>query len=77
MSEWKPGLPVATHEDWLAWQVWRKANKLESQRARRASLRRIDYYPSKAALAAIEHQARWNTPVSTLIDELILASLPE
>lgn len=77
MSTWQPGKPVLTDEDWREWQAWRKARKLELQRQRRAGLPRIDYYPSKEALAAIERQARWNTPVSTLIDELILASIPE
>ena len=74
---WQSGQPVVTHDDWLEWQAWRKARKLESQRQRRSKLTRIDYYPSKAALVAIERAGGWPTPVSTLIDELILARLPE
>ncbi len=77
MSNWQPGQPVVTPEDWQAWQAWRKARKLEGQRQRRASMTRIDYYPSKVVLEAIREAERWNTPVSTLIDELILARLPE
>ena len=74
---WQPGQPVVTPEDWLEWQAWRKARKLESQRQRRSKLTRIDYYPSKAALVAIERAGGWQTPVSTLIDELRLGNLPE
>lgn len=77
MSRWQPGQPVVTPDDWLEWHAWRKASKLDSQRHRRARLTRIDYYPSKAALKAIHEAARLNTPVSTIIDELILARLPE
>jgi hypothetical protein len=77
MSNWQPGQPVVTQQDWQDWQAWRMARKLEQQRQRRASLTRIDYYPNKAALEAIREAERWNTPVSTLIDELILGNLPE
>lgn len=77
MSNWQPGKPVVTPEDWLEWQAWRKASKLEGQRQRRASMTRIDYYPSKAALEAIREAERWNTPVSTIIDGLILGETPE
>ena len=74
---WQSGQPVVTPDDWLEWQAWRKARKLESQRQRRAGLTRIDYYPSKAALEAIERAGGRPAPVSTLIDELILGNLPE
>ena len=74
---WQHGQPVVTHQDWMEWTAWRKARKLESQRKRRASLTRIDYYPSKAALEAIERAGGWPTPISLVIDKLILAKLPE
>lgn len=74
---WQSGQPVVTHDDWLEWQAWRKARKLDGQRQRRASMTRIDYYPSKAALEVIQSIGDGHTPVSTLIDELILARIPE
>lgn len=77
MSAWQPGQPVVTREDTEEWQAWRKHRKLASQRARRATLVRIDYYPSPEALAAIRANAEWNTPVSATIDRLLLAELPE
>ena len=77
MSAWQPGQPVVTREDEVEWQAWRKHRKLASQRARRATLARIDYYPSPEALAAIRANAEWNTPVSATIDRLLLAELPE
>lgn len=69
---WQSGQPVRTHEDWLEWQVWRKARKLESQRQRRRGCPRIDYYPSEEALAAIRSHAERNAPVSKIIDGLLL-----
>lgn len=72
MSDWQPGQPVATPEDVEAWQMWRKARKLEAQRARRAGLVRIDYYPSPEAWASIRAALGWNEPVSVVIDRLIV-----
>lgn len=77
MSGWQVGQPVVTQQDWQDWQAWRMARKLEGQRKRRASMTRIDYYPSKAALVAIREAEHWNTPVSTIIDGLILGETPE
>lgn len=77
MSGWQAGRPIQTPEDWQAWQAWRKSRKLEGQRARRASLARIDYYPSPEALAAIRAAGRWNVPVSEVIDGLVLSRVPE
>lgn len=36
------------------WKVWKKERARELQRSRRASNRRIDYYPSKEAAALID-----------------------
>jgi len=46
---WRPGAPVVTEQDLAEWQAWRRERILQLQRERRASLRRIDYYPSPAA----------------------------
>lgn len=51
---WQSGQPIVTASDHVDWQAWRKARKLEQQRERRQSLPRIDYYPSKAAMAVIQ-----------------------
>lgn len=63
------------------WQAWRKARKLEQQRGRRAGLRRIDYYPSKAAQAVIDARCGpfAGGDYSGVIDALVLAAgnLPE
>ncbi|MEO5811992.1 MAG: hypothetical protein ABIU96_02430 [Rhodanobacter sp.] len=74
---WQPGLPVVTASDDTDWQAWRKARKLEQQRARRQRYPRIDYYPGKEARAAI--LARTFPSVggdqSSVIDRLILSGL--
>ncbi|MEO5813232.1 MAG: hypothetical protein ABIU96_04935 [Rhodanobacter sp.] len=76
---WQPGLPVASASDDADWQAWRKARKLEQQRARRQRYPRIDYTPSKEARAAI--LARTFPSVggdqSSVIDRLILSGLSE
>jgi len=74
MSDWQPGQPIVTPEDWQAWQEWRKASKLEAQRQRRAQLPRIDYYPSPEALAHIQRNGTRYAPLSAVIDALILAA---
>jgi len=51
---WQPGMPVVTEQDHADWQVWRRERKLEQQRERRRTERRIDYYPSKEAAAIID-----------------------
>jgi hypothetical protein len=73
---------VRSASDDAEWQVWRKARKLEQQRARRRRYPRIDYYPSDAVRAVIMANTG-DYPggdFSTVIDRLILAAaggLPE
>ena len=79
---WQPGQPVLTPSDTADWQAWRKARKLEQQRARRQLYPRIDYYPSKAARTSILERIRPGVggDQSSVIDRLILAAaddLPE
>lgn len=76
---WQPGLPVVTASDDAEWRAWRKARRLEQQRARRRQYPRIDYYPGEAAQAVITANAG-NFPggdFSTVIDRLILAGVGE
>jgi len=54
MSAWKPGLPVLTPADEVAWRLWRAESRREQQRARRSRNPRIDYYPDKEALRALQ-----------------------
>ncbi|MBB6186192.1 hypothetical protein [Rhodanobacter sp. MP7CTX1] len=72
---WQPGLPVLTASDYAQWQAWCKARKLEQQRERRRKYPRIDYYPSKAAQAAIDTRAGCfaGGNYSAVIDALVLA----
>ena len=49
-----PGRPVVTAADHTAWERWKRHQKREQQRQRRASLRRIDYYPSADAATIID-----------------------
>lgn len=79
---WQPGQPILSASDNAEWQAWRKARKLEQQRARRRRYPRIDYYPSKEARAAILERIRPGVggDQSSVIDCLILAAtddLPE
>jgi hypothetical protein len=79
---WQPGQPILSASDDAEWQAWRKARKLEQQRARRHRYPRIDYYPSKAARATILERLRPGVggDQSSVIDRLILAAaddLPE
>ena len=72
---WQPGQPLLSASDTADWQAWRKARKLEQQRARRRQYPRIDYYPGKEAQAIIMANAG-NHPggdYSTVIDRLILS----
>ena len=52
---WQPGIPI-TAANQQEWEVWKRTSKLDAQRWRRAHNRRIDYYPSKAALKIISSQ---------------------
>lgn len=80
---WRPGQPVDSAEDVAAWQTWRKMRKLELQRERRGQCRRIDYYPSQAAMERIRKAMLdshvFNRPISSVIDGLITdeSKLPE
>jgi hypothetical protein len=76
---WQPGQPILSARDDADWQAWRKARKLEQQRARRQRYPRIDYYPSEAALALIEVNLRNRAggDFSSVIDRLILAAAGE
>jgi len=76
---WHPGLPILAASDHADWQAWRKARKLELQRERRRMYPRIDYYPSKAAQAAIETRAGCfaGGNYSAVIDALVLAGAEE
>lgn len=76
---WQPGQPILSASDDADWQAWRKASKLEAQRHRRRQYPRIDYYPGKDALAAINASAG-NYPggdFSSVIDRLILSAAGE
>jgi hypothetical protein len=57
-SDWRPGRPVVTAADHAAWEVWKRDQKREQQRQRRAKLRRIDYYPSAEAAKIIDSLSR-------------------
>lgn len=46
---WQPGQPVLSEQDHEEWERWRRDNKREAQRWRRARNPRIDYYPSPEA----------------------------
>lgn len=66
-----------TPTEFAEWQAWRKARKLEQQRARRQHYPRIDYYPSKEALDAIEretsaHPRGAGSDYASIINALIL-----
>ncbi|HEX7128731.1 MAG TPA: hypothetical protein VF217_01530 [Rhodanobacteraceae bacterium] len=76
---WTPGQPVATAADVADWQAWRKARKLEQQRERRASLRRIDYHPGAEAQAVIDARCGpfAGGDYSAVIDALVLAGAAE
>lgn len=76
---WQPGQRVVTASDEVEWRAWRKARKIEGQRWRRARYRRIDYYPSEAALAVIEAELspRPGGDFSGVIDRLILTAVGE
>lgn len=76
---WQPGQPVLSASDDAEWQAWRKARKLEQQRARRRMYPRIDYYPGDAARAVIVAIAG-DYPggdFSAVIDCLILSAAGE
>lgn len=70
---WFPGQPVVTAEDRADWQLWRRARILESQRERRASERRVDYYASPAASALIDSMRTKQTggDASSIINRII------
>lgn len=75
MSDWQPGQPLLSEADHHQWQIWRKQQILEAQRHRRATLRRIDYYPSPEAAKVIDGlTGRYaGRDYSSVIDRLVLA----
>lgn len=78
---WQPGQPIVTAADMADWQAWKKREKIEGQRWRRARYRRIDYYPSDAAQAVIDARTGpfAGGSYASVIDALVLAAaeLPE
>jgi hypothetical protein len=77
--KWQPGQPVSTASDDAEWRAWCKARKLEAQRQRRRQYARIDYCPSKEALAVIHARTHGfcGGDYSSVIDALVLTRLPE
>jgi hypothetical protein len=75
MTDWQPGQPVSTPDDNRAWREWCRTRKRDAQRQRRATYRRIDYYPSPDALAVIEQRTHRfaGGDYSTVIDALVIA----
>lgn len=74
MSDWQPGQSILTATDYQQWQVWRKYRILQTQRQRRAGLRRIDYYPSPEAARLIDRRTYPGIDgvYSRVIDKLLL-----
>lgn len=70
---WKPGLPVVTEADMREWEAWKRQAARERQRARRLTLRRVDYETSEATKRFLEHLQRLHGPVglSTLLDTIV------
>lgn len=70
---WTPGLPVVTQADMLEWEAWRRARKLELQRARRRRVRRFDYEadPTIAGVVDAVQRVHGRMPVSRVLDALI------
>lgn len=50
---WTPGTPVVTAQDEADWCEWKHQRKNQLQRERRASMVRIDYYPSNDSVKVI------------------------
>jgi hypothetical protein len=77
MTDWQPGRPVSTPDDHRAWRDWCRTRKREAQRQRRATCRRIDYYPSANSLAVIEQRTHRfaGGDYSTVIDALVIAGV--
>lgn len=70
---WKPGQPVVSDDDRIAWEGWRRDRKRQQQRERRARNPRIDYYPDAHALATINQLRRpWTGgDLSSVISKII------
>ena len=71
---WQPGLPVVSEQDNRDWAQWRKDRKRHQQRQRRASNRRIDYYPGKLAEQVIDRLTgpRVGGDYSSVIDRIVM-----
>lgn len=70
---WQPGTPVRTAQDHADWQQWRKDRKREQQRQRRATNRRIDFYPDPRAAEAINKLVQPNVggDYSSVINRIV------
>lgn len=73
---WHPGTPLVTEHDHRKWRALRRQRILELQRERRASYRRIDYYPSDQALKIIQSQTHCfpGGDYSSVINRLVIES---
>lgn len=73
MTAWVPGLPVDTEQKKADWLAWRRERKRQQQRDRRKRLRRIDYYASPDAVAALIElwRPRPNHDFSSLLDTIV------
>ena len=70
---WRPGMPVTTEPDHADWQVWRRERILEQQRKRRRTIRRIDYYPSKAAGEVIDRtRTHGGGDASSILNRIVI-----
>lgn len=70
---WKPGTPVITEQDNAEWSEWKRQRKNQLQRERRASMVRIDYYPSKDSVKVINslRAPRVGGDASAVLDRII------
>lgn len=74
----RPQEPVGTGQDNIALQARKRDKKLTAQRQRRATNRRIDYYPSEEAAAVIDgmtNHKQIEGVYSRVIDRLILSAI--
>ena len=77
---WQPGQRITSSADRADWHAWQKARKLEQQRQRRREYPRVDYYPSKEALAVIKAISRSRRGTvegtySATIDALVMSKV--
>ena len=74
MNEWEPGRPVLTARDRALWLAWRSARKRQQQVDRRARHRRIDYYASLEAAAALDRlwAPQAGRDFSSILDAIVM-----